>query len=56
MEGKVIKDFRIKQGLTQKELAEMVGVSWVTISRYENNHHKIHPVIEEKIKQIVGEK
>ena len=30
-----IKTFRLKLGLTQEELAQKLGVSWVTVARWE---------------------
>lgn len=37
--GKIIKDNRIKLGLTQSELGERLGVSHKTISRWENANY-----------------
>lgn len=34
--GKRIKDIRIKKAITQKEMAEMAGVSHSTVTRIEN--------------------
>ena len=30
-----IKTFRLKLGLTQEELARKLGVSWITVARWE---------------------
>lgn len=38
-----IRDARIKAGLTQKELAEQLGVAVGTLSDYENNKHSPDP-------------
>lgn len=35
--GSRIKDLRLKQGMTQKQLAEKIGIREATLSRYENN-------------------
>lgn len=48
--GLNIKYFRKAQGLTQKELAEKIGVSWEMISRYETGKSspldRIHQIAE----------
>lgn len=36
--SKLIKDYREKVFLTQKELAEKLGVSFVSVNRWENGH------------------
>lgn len=36
--GQCLKDIRVKRGLSQKELAEMSGVSNFMISWYERGH------------------
>ncbi len=35
--GSRIKDLRLKQGITQKQLAEKIGIREATLSRYEND-------------------
>lgn len=42
--GQRIKELRIKQNMTQKELAEKSGLSEITIRKYESNERK--PKIE----------
>lgn len=37
--GKLIKDFRLKKGMTNDEFREGLGVSYPTLSRVENGHH-----------------
>jgi len=39
--GAMIRGLRIREGLTQKQLAEMVGETQAHISEYENNMRKI---------------
>ena len=49
--GNKIKEIRKKQGLTQKELANLTGLSEISIRKYENNNRK--PKIE-NIKKIAN--
>lgn len=37
--GEQIRNIRKEKGLTQKELARRVGLSWETISNVENNKY-----------------
>ncbi len=45
MTGKELKAKRKAKGLTQEDLAKISGVHRVTIARWENGVHKIHPII-----------
>lgn len=36
----LIKEYREKHFLSQTELGEMLGVSYVTVNRWENGHFK----------------
>ena len=38
--GKMILEFRAKYNLNQKQMAEIVGVSYEMISQYENGKYK----------------
>ena len=38
--GKMILEFRAKYNLNQKQMAEIVGVSYEMISQYENSKYK----------------
>jgi len=55
-EVKSIKKIRSKLTLTQEQFAQRLGVSWTTISRWENNRAKPSPLaikgIEKLCKQI----
>lgn len=35
--SKLVKDYRNKQGLTQTDIAELVGIRVATVSNFENN-------------------
>ena len=50
-----IKQLRIKYKLTQKELAEKVGVSTTTISMYENGRWHLNQYLIDRIKAEFGE-
>ena len=45
--GKMILEFRAKYNLNQKQMAEIVGVSYEMISQYENSKYK--PTARNKI-------
>ncbi len=45
---KLIKEYREKKFLSQQDFAELVGVSFVTVNRWENGHFK--PTIKTKRK------
>ena len=45
MTGKDIKDKRKAKGWTQKELADFLGVHRITVTRWETDEGKPHPVI-----------
>lgn len=38
--GKMLLEFRAKYNLNQKQMAEIVGVSYEMISQYENSKYK----------------
>ena len=42
----LIKEYREKQLITQQELAEQLGVSFVTVNRWENSHY--HPTMKQR--------
>lgn len=46
--GKIIKHIRDTLLVTQVELAEMLGVSFATVNRWEKGHHE--PTITQKRK------
>lgn len=47
---KLIKEYRDKKILSQQEFAKLVGVSFVTVNRWENGH--FNPTI--KVKRILN--
>ena len=52
--GEKILNLRKKQNLSQKELAEKVGITEASLSRYENNLREPKAEIIAKISEILG--
>lgn len=52
--GKRIKEFRKIRGLTQKQLAEKLGVTTITIQNYENNRREPNIKTLNKIIDVLG--
>ena len=50
-----LKQFRNKYKLTQKELAQKVGVTPTTLSKYENGEWHINQAVIDKIEEKYGE-
>ncbi|MBR1711127.1 MAG: helix-turn-helix transcriptional regulator [Clostridia bacterium] len=48
--GAALKKSREEAGLTQTEFAKLLGVSFSSINRYENGHHKPTPIVLNAIK------
>ena len=51
---KDLEQYRLENGLTQLQLAERLGVKFVTVSRWLNGHHKPKPIQEYRIKKLLG--
>lgn len=47
-----IKEFRTKLKLTQTQLAEILGVSFVTVNRWENGHTKPSKLAKARLKEL----
>lgn len=50
--SKIIKDLRNKMLLSQTELANLIGVSFASINRWENGHNEPTMKIKRKIKEL----
>lgn len=48
-----IKQLRKKVNLTQEQLANKLGVSWTTISRWENNKTKPSHLAQKEIDRLI---
>lgn len=49
--GKLIRELRLLNGLTQEQFAATLGVTYPTINRWENGRVKPSPLAMEKIEQ-----
>lgn len=50
--SKVIKELRNKLLLTQTEMGQLLGVSFATINRWENEHYEPTIKVKRKIKDL----
>jgi len=55
MKGYELKELRHQMGLTQKELAEKIGVPWNTVARWEVGMRKIAEPIARLVHYIAKE-
>ena len=55
MRGQELKELRKQMGLTQKELAEKIGVPWNTVARWEVGMRKIAEPIARLVQYIAKE-
>ena len=56
MQGEELKEIRKQLGYTQRELAQILDLTIVTISGYENNRVKIKKTVELAVKGLLAEK
>jgi DNA-binding transcriptional regulator YiaG len=52
MEAEEVKQIRSKMGLSQRQFAKKMGVSFVQVWKWENGRAKPHPIIAEKILKL----
>lgn len=52
--GKLLRDYRIKAGLTQEKLSEQLGISLKYISRIENGNNGVKTQTQIKYMNILG--
>jgi DNA-binding XRE family transcriptional regulator len=52
MEAERIKEIRQKLGITQQGLGEKIGVSKISVYKWENNRCHPHPTFAEKIEAL----
>jgi putative transcriptional regulator len=49
-----IKSLRKSLGLTQEQLANALGVSWITVNRWERNKSRPSPLALEKLENFIA--
>lgn len=52
--GLVLRGARYREGLSQKELARLTGISQENISKMENGHRAIGPAVLHKIAKVLN--
>lgn len=53
--GRLIQEFRLLTGLTQKQFAAYLSVTYATINRWENGRLSPSPMAIDKIEKKLGE-
>lgn len=53
--GQAIREFRQLTGLTQEQLASVLGVAYGTLNRWENGHIQPSPLALKQIKSVIEE-
>ncbi len=51
--GKLIRNLRLKAGLTQEQFAAQLGVAYITVNRWENGHSQPSSLALKQIKEIL---
>ncbi len=51
-----LEEHRLEHRITQKELADMLGVAFVTVSRWLNGHTKPSKIQEYHIRKLLARK
>ena len=54
--AEVIKNLRVRLGLTQERFAAKVGVTWSTVNRWENGRGKPSPLAMRQIEELIESK
>ena len=49
-----LKQFHMRSGLTQKELAQMIGVTPQTLSKYEKGEWTLNQIVIDRIRELYG--
>ncbi|MHC5862648.1 helix-turn-helix domain-containing protein [Nostoc sp.] len=53
--GKLIRELRLKTGLTQEQFAAVLGVTFPTVNRWENGHNQPSPIAMKQIEKMLLE-
>ena len=51
--GKLIRELRLENGLTQEQVAAALGVTYSSMNRWENGHTKPSPLAMQKIEGML---
>ncbi|RKX18572.1 MAG: transcriptional regulator [Candidatus Zixiibacteriota bacterium] len=51
-----LEEYRLEHRITQKQLAELLGVAFVTVSRWLNGHTKPNKIQTHHIKKLLTQK
>lgn len=51
--GKFIRELRQEIGLTQEKFAALLGVTWLTVNRWENGRTQPSPLAIKQIEEIL---
>jgi putative transcriptional regulator len=51
-----LEEYRLKNRITQVELAEILGVAFVTVSRWLNGHHRPNKIQTYQIEKLLASK
>ncbi len=51
-----LEEYRLEHRITQKQLAELLGVAFVTVSRWLNGHTKPNKIQTFHIKKLLSKK
>ncbi|HEY9697032.1 MAG TPA: helix-turn-helix transcriptional regulator [Trichocoleus sp.] len=54
--GKTILELRQQMGLTQGDFAAKIGVSWLTVNRWENGRNKPSAIALRQIEKLLKKK
>jgi hypothetical protein len=53
--GSLILKLRTKLNISQEELARLLGVSVISVNRWENGHFAPTKLVKERIKELLNE-
>jgi DNA-binding transcriptional regulator YiaG len=53
--GKLIRELRLKTGLTQEQFAAVLGVTFPTVNRWENGRNQPSPIAMKQIEKMLLE-
>lgn len=49
-----LESYRLEKKLSQKKLADKLGVTFVTVNRWLNEHHKPNKMQQHQIKKLIS--